>query len=145
MLQNMGWVPGMGLGADGSGIKTPVTAYVRPRRQGLGSGSHSLTCIKPVPRESTNQLLPQDNRKDLDSSWQIFVIVIVHRSSYNIFLLNQKLWIVSLISSQKHLTEGSLYCLCVALLKSSCNICLDGEIWKRNFWILLISGAMIIV
>jgi len=36
MLQNMGWSPGSGLGAEGSGIKTPVVAYRRPRRQGLG-------------------------------------------------------------------------------------------------------------
>ncbi|XP_060083558.1 G patch domain-containing protein 2-like isoform X1 [Ylistrum balloti] len=36
MLQNMGWTPGSGLGSDGAGIKTPVMAYRRPRRQGLG-------------------------------------------------------------------------------------------------------------
>lgn len=36
MLQGMGWTPGSGLGSDGGGIKTPVMAYRRPRRQGLG-------------------------------------------------------------------------------------------------------------
>ncbi|CAH1792394.1 unnamed protein product [Owenia fusiformis] len=36
MLQNMGWTPGSGLGATGEGITTPVQAYMRPRRQGLG-------------------------------------------------------------------------------------------------------------
>ena len=38
MLQSMGWSPGTGLGVDGSGIKTPVMATMRPRRQGLGMG-----------------------------------------------------------------------------------------------------------
>ena len=37
MLQSMGWSPGQGLGADGAGIRTPITACLRPRRQGFGS------------------------------------------------------------------------------------------------------------
>lgn len=36
MLQGMGWVPGTGLGPQGGGIQDPVTAYVRPKRLGLG-------------------------------------------------------------------------------------------------------------
>lgn len=36
MLQQMGWSPGQGLGADGSGIRTPIMASMRPHRQGLG-------------------------------------------------------------------------------------------------------------
>lgn len=68
MLQNMGWIPGMGLGSDGSGIKNPVTAYLRPRRQGLGAGSH-LSHLKAGPCESSSQTLHSpDNRKDLESS-----------------------------------------------------------------------------
>lgn len=52
MLQSMGWSPGQGLGAEGTGIKTPLTACLRPHRQGLGCGdsaglfgnsSHSCT------------------------------------------------------------------------------------------------------
>ncbi|XP_064621863.1 G patch domain-containing protein 2-like [Lineus longissimus] len=42
MLQNMGWNPGNGLGPDSSGIKVPIMAYQRPKRQGLGcNGSNS--------------------------------------------------------------------------------------------------------
>ena len=67
MLQSMGWVPGMGLGSDGSGIKTPISANVRPRRQGLGAGCHGHTRIKPHPSETTSKLT-LENRKDLDSS-----------------------------------------------------------------------------
>ncbi|XP_076096927.1 G patch domain-containing protein 2-like [Mytilus galloprovincialis] len=40
MLQSMGWKPGSGLGAEGEGIQTPVLAYRRLRRTGLG---HSKT------------------------------------------------------------------------------------------------------
>lgn len=36
MLQGMGWRPGMGLGPEGEGIQEPVSAYIRPRRNGLG-------------------------------------------------------------------------------------------------------------
>lgn len=36
MLQSMGWKPGSGLGAEGEGIKTPIIAYRRLRRSGLG-------------------------------------------------------------------------------------------------------------
>lgn len=36
MLQSMGWSPGEGLGANGMGIKTPITACLRPHRQGFG-------------------------------------------------------------------------------------------------------------
>ncbi|XP_052275480.1 G patch domain-containing protein 2-like isoform X2 [Dreissena polymorpha] len=36
MLQQMGWTPGQGLGLNGAGIRTPVTATIRPHRQGLG-------------------------------------------------------------------------------------------------------------
>ncbi|KAL3873730.1 hypothetical protein ACJMK2_036844 [Sinanodonta woodiana] len=39
MLQNMGWSPGSGLGQDGSGIKNPIIAKIRPKRQGLGCTS----------------------------------------------------------------------------------------------------------
>ena len=42
MLQSMGWTPGSGLGAGGSGIKDPVTAFMRPKRQGLGCSSNSV-------------------------------------------------------------------------------------------------------
>ena len=51
MLQQMGWSPGQGLGADSKGIKTPVMASQRPRRQGLGcdregsGGRESLDCF----------------------------------------------------------------------------------------------------
>ena len=41
MLQSMGWTPGTGLGAEADGITTPVMAYIRPRRQGLGTESKS--------------------------------------------------------------------------------------------------------
>ena len=43
MLQNMGWKPGSGLGATGGGMTTPVLAYRRLRRAGLG---HSRTKSK---------------------------------------------------------------------------------------------------
>lgn len=43
MLQSMGWKPGSGLGAEGVGIQTPVIAYRRLRRAGLG---HSKTISK---------------------------------------------------------------------------------------------------
>lgn len=36
MLQGMGWKPGSGLGAQGTGIKNPVTAHIRPKYVGLG-------------------------------------------------------------------------------------------------------------
>ncbi|XP_033639775.1 G patch domain-containing protein 2-like [Asterias rubens] len=36
MLQNMGWVPGTGLGADRDGIQEPIKAYIRPKNKGLG-------------------------------------------------------------------------------------------------------------
>ena len=39
MLQNMGWMPGTGLGTDGAGIVNPVSAFVRPKRKGLGNDS----------------------------------------------------------------------------------------------------------
>lgn len=39
ILQTMGWNPGSGLGADGSGITMPILACRRPYRQGLGSSS----------------------------------------------------------------------------------------------------------
>ncbi|KAK3092484.1 hypothetical protein FSP39_003452 [Pinctada imbricata] len=40
MLQSMGWTPGSGLGPDGGGIKTPIMAHRRQKRQGLGCSSH---------------------------------------------------------------------------------------------------------
>ena len=36
MLQNMGWIPGMGLGLHGDGMREPVRAEVRPKKTGLG-------------------------------------------------------------------------------------------------------------
>lgn len=36
MLQGMGWVPGTGLGPECDGIQSPVKAYLRPKRTGLG-------------------------------------------------------------------------------------------------------------
>ncbi|XP_071963643.1 G patch domain-containing protein 2-like [Antedon mediterranea] len=36
MLQNMGWKPGTGLGADGSGIQEPIRAFQRQKNKGLG-------------------------------------------------------------------------------------------------------------
>jgi len=68
MLEQMGWRPGEGLGADGGGIQTPVTATLRPYRQGLGcegpggsgvlagqtNSSHSLTgSLLNTPPSST--------------------------------------------------------------------------------------------
>lgn len=38
MMQSMGWTPGSGLGAEGSGIREPVQAYMRPKNRGLGYG-----------------------------------------------------------------------------------------------------------
>lgn len=69
MLQNMGWIPGMGLGTDGSGIKNPVCAFLRPKRQGLGAGSHTAAHTRSSPRENTSQVLhPKDSSKTVDSS-----------------------------------------------------------------------------
>ncbi|GCC23462.1 G patch domain-containing protein 2 isoform X1 [Chiloscyllium punctatum] len=36
MLQNMGWIPGTGLGPDGKGIAEPIRALRRPKGVGLG-------------------------------------------------------------------------------------------------------------
>ncbi|KAL4664831.1 hypothetical protein H8959_020021 [Pygathrix nigripes] len=36
MLQNMGWMPGSGLGRDGKGISEPIQAMQRPKGLGLG-------------------------------------------------------------------------------------------------------------
>jgi hypothetical protein len=36
--QNLGWVPGTGLGPSGEGLKEPVVATMRPKRLGLGGG-----------------------------------------------------------------------------------------------------------
>lgn len=36
MLRSMGWIPGTGLGRDGTGIIKPISANKRPRNQGLG-------------------------------------------------------------------------------------------------------------
>ena len=60
MLQNMGWSPGSGLGADGSGMKTPIMATMRPRRQGLGmvevpSSSSSMPFTKTMQLEHSPQ------------------------------------------------------------------------------------------
>ena len=41
MLQSMGWTPGCGLGADGSGITQPIVAYRRAKRKGLGADEES--------------------------------------------------------------------------------------------------------
>ena len=69
MLQSMGWTPGMGLGLDGSGIKNPVCAFLRPKRQGLGAGSHTAAHVRLSPRESSSQVLhTRDCSKDLDTS-----------------------------------------------------------------------------
>jgi len=40
LLQNLGWVPGTGLGPTGDGLKEPLVATARPKRLGLG-GSRS--------------------------------------------------------------------------------------------------------
>ena len=37
ILQTMGWSPGTGLGADGLGITTPIVAYRKNSRKGLGA------------------------------------------------------------------------------------------------------------
>ncbi len=36
MLQSMGWKPGTGLGPQATGIRDPISAYIRPRHMGLG-------------------------------------------------------------------------------------------------------------
>ena len=36
MLQCMGWTPGTGLGAQGTGIKDPIPAHIRPKYVGFG-------------------------------------------------------------------------------------------------------------
>ena len=70
MLQNMGWTPGTGLGLDGLGIKNPVCAFLRPKRQGFGAGTHSATHARSSPRESSSSVLQikKDSSKDLDTS-----------------------------------------------------------------------------
>ena len=40
-FQNLGWVPGTGLGPTGDGLKEPIVATVRPKRLGLGSNRTS--------------------------------------------------------------------------------------------------------
>ena len=37
LLQSMGWSPGCGLGPEGGGITTPITAFKRLGRKGLGT------------------------------------------------------------------------------------------------------------
>ena len=34
--QNLGWIPGTGLGPTGDGLKEPIVATARPKRLGLG-------------------------------------------------------------------------------------------------------------
>jgi len=50
LMQKWGWEPGKGLGKDGAGITAPVTAYVRPRKAGLGAcAAAPPTMPDPVP------------------------------------------------------------------------------------------------
>jgi G patch domain-containing protein 2 len=56
MLQSMGWSPGQGLGADGAGIRTPVKACLRPRRQGFGSSEQPSTSWDGPPSVNSNTL-----------------------------------------------------------------------------------------
>ena len=42
MLQNLGWKPGTGLGADGGGLMTPVMAVKRSGRHGIGSANNDM-------------------------------------------------------------------------------------------------------
>jgi len=67
MLQSMGWAPGTGLGSDGQGIKTPIFATVRPRRQGLGilepKGSNSGSNQHTPQNDSTQFFIPEARRK----------------------------------------------------------------------------------
>lgn len=41
ILQNMGWTPGSGLGAEGDGRQDPVIAFLHRGRRGLGYETQS--------------------------------------------------------------------------------------------------------
>ncbi|XP_024108371.1 G patch domain-containing protein 2 isoform X4 [Pongo abelii] len=49
MLQNMGWMPGSGLGRDGKGISEPIQAMQRPKGLGLGF---------PLPKSTSTTTTP---------------------------------------------------------------------------------------
>lgn len=62
----MGWDPGSGLGPNGSGITTPVIAFKRPRKRGLGMdvnsvGSNSGNCSDTTNSSSQNIFVPASN------------------------------------------------------------------------------------
>uniref|UniRef100_A0A5F9CHB2 G-patch domain containing 2 n=1 Tax=Oryctolagus cuniculus TaxID=9986 RepID=A0A5F9CHB2_RABIT len=49
MLQNMGWMPGSGLGRDGKGISEPIQAMQRPKGLGLGFPLPKNTPVTTTP------------------------------------------------------------------------------------------------
>ena len=70
LMAKMGYVPGKGLGKDGSGISAPIDVKLRPQKMGLGHGGFDEK-TETIKREKQAQIKQEEQEEpQLSSRWK---------------------------------------------------------------------------